>query len=149
MGIPPEAITPKSDLNDRDLQPFCDSLDTWDIIFRIEQRLGVHIPNRLLSQVPGPPAEPSFGRMVKEFVRLMTDPSRATRLTVLLEATHDGRWAAKIVELPHLRACARTPETAVATVKGRAARVLARRNKLATFVVAKPIAFSASPEEHK
>ena len=72
LGISPQAITPTTSFRrDLDMLSLCDSLDILGIVFRIEEQLHLAIPNRVLSIIPSPFVEDTFGEMIHGFLDSM------------------------------------------------------------------------------
>jgi hypothetical protein len=128
LGVAPETMTPTtSPSRDPDLRPFCDSLDVVLLFERIQERLNVSIPDRVLGRIQDPVSADDLGGTIRRLLALIADPSPPIPLTIQVAEQPAGRWVARVPELSGWRFSGPTRDQVVARAKQWALHSLAER----------------------
>jgi hypothetical protein len=144
LGVAPETMTPTASLaRDPDLRPFCDSLDMLLLFERIQERLNVSIPDRVLGRIQDPVSADDLGATIRRLLALIADPSPPIPLTIQVAEQPAGRWVSRIPELSGWRFYGPTRDDVVDRAKQWALHSLANQRGQALSVAA--VRFSVSP----
>lgn len=118
LQVPPEAITQTSCFGrDSDMIPLCDSLDTIEIVLQLEERLGMAIPDEVLTCTQNPFVVGTVGGMIHAILTSIRHESDRIRLTVAVQQKDKTCWVATVAELNGVVVHGRSREDAVAKAK--------------------------------